>query len=133
MFANKFGKLFFTLRGSTIQRVKKIYSSLTGAFGRAQAVYGPFDEWFHYCQEEGCWDKFPAKRITEFMKVSEKCGYDETGYLTELKGRGAYMFMLSDGTSLAFYDMGYTYLRITVDIDGPNKGKNQYGSDLFDF
>ncbi|MBR1908946.1 type II secretion system protein [bacterium] len=135
-----------------VTKVKKIYSSLTDAFDRAQAVYGPFDEWFNYCPEEGCWDKFPAKRITEFMKVSKECGYDDgcfsdqpftyedgtqddTGYLTtELKHYDAYMFILSDGTSLAFYDKsGYAYLRIIVDIDGPNKGKNQYGSDLFDF
>ena len=45
-----------------------------------------------------------------------------------------YMLMLADGTSLAFlYDNGQGVYRFRVDIDGPNKGKNQSGNDIFDF
>ena len=29
-----------------VTKVKKIYSNLEDAVGRAQAIYGPFDEWF---------------------------------------------------------------------------------------
>ena len=29
-----------------VAKVKKIYSNLEDAYGRATAVYGPFDEWF---------------------------------------------------------------------------------------
>lgn len=29
-----------------VAKVQKLYSNLNDAFGRAQAVYGPFEEWF---------------------------------------------------------------------------------------
>ena len=29
-----------------VTKVKKIYQNLNDAYGRAQAVYGPIDEWF---------------------------------------------------------------------------------------
>ena len=29
-----------------VAKVKKIYQNLNDAFGRAQAVYGPYNEWF---------------------------------------------------------------------------------------
>ena len=49
------------------------------------------------------------------------------------------MITLSDGISIAFQSDGLNlgnvedYSKIRVDIDGPNKGKNQYGNDIFDF
>lgn len=41
------------------------------------------------------------------------------------------MYVLQDGVSIGFSytTMGY----VTVDIDGPNKGKNQDGADRFSF
>ena len=46
-----------------------------------------------------------------------------------------YMFMLSDGTSVAVSGDGTNGTRVLfeVDIDGPNKGKNKYGYDVFKF
>ena len=141
-----------------VTRVKKIYSALTDAFDRAQAVYGDFDTWytdlsnsevffFSGSNHANANERF-AKRVTEFMKVSKDCGFDEgcfsdidkIGYdgniardnlLSSLQNCDAYMVTLFDGTSLAFFMPGDFV--IEVDIDGPNKGKNQNGNDIFDF
>ena len=123
-----------------VTKVKKIYSALTEAVDRAQAIYGPFDTWtapmYH-------WDEMYARKITEFMKVSKDCGYESGcwsegpfygAYGDEMEdsaSRGGYGVLLSDGTAIAFYSAWV--LRIRVDIDGPNKGKNQWGNDIFEF
>ena len=135
-----------------VTKVKKIYSALTDAVDRAQVIYGPFDTWFTDLQNQyggmssnqaTANERF-AKRVTEFMKVSKDCGFDEgcfstapllnssggviyDDYLSELKTTN-YMVTLSDGISLRFYAG-----KIGVDIDGPHKGKNQMGSDIFSF
>ena len=135
-----------------VTRVKKIYSSLTDAFDRAQVIYGNADEWFKDIDgdDEACSERF-AKRVTEFMKVSKDCGFDEGCFSTapylyfdgsviadnllsfKQDGIPEYMVMLSDGTSIGFHKFWNDQLQINVDIDGPNKGKNMWGSDLFHF
>ena len=84
--------------------------------------------------------------MTEFMKVSKTGGTgdgcfssnpllrvdgstEDANYLTQLKSRKAQMYILADGTSIAFAGDD----RILIDIDGPNKGRNQEGNDIFDF
>ena len=127
-----------------VAKVKKIYSNLEDAFGRATAVYGPYDEWFPQGVSETEEQRF-AERMIEFYKVSKNCGLDGTGCFsssvpTDLDGEEldtsydefGYRVILADGTSVQFcnWKSGFT---IRVDIDGPNKGKNQYGNDIFDF
>lgn len=144
----------------TVTRVKKIYSSLTDAFDRAEVIYGPIDEWCPITEDSDdeapsvCSEMF-AKRMIEFLKVSKDCGQNKgcfsegpmyrkpdsyfgdtepyaENYYQDLKGyNGTYMVTLSDGTSLAF--VLWSDARIRVDIDGPNKGKNNWGEDLFGF
>ena len=139
-----------------VTKVKKIYSALTDAFDRAQVVYGDADGWFNDLGEENFDRKSErfAKRVTEFMKVSKDCGFDsgcfssapfiywdgsddQDNYLLALQNQGTYMVTLSDGISLGFEyvgsEEGPVIGRIRVDIDGPNKGKNQSGNDIFDF
>jgi len=140
-----------------VTKVKKIYSALTDAVDRAQAVYGDFDSWFNELDCGGddtatCNERF-AKRVTEFMKVSKDCGFDEGcfsaatlllpngtdgdefvgNYLESMQEISTYMVMLSDGISLGFCSNDRKIYHIRVDIDGSNKGRNQYGSDIFDF
>ena len=132
-----------------VTKVKKIYSSLTEAFDRAQAIYGSSDEWCKSLNIASCTEQF-AKRITEFMKVSKVCGHDEgcflnsklldfngdiynDNYLQDLQNENAYMFILSDGISLSFKSDSYGLIILDVDLDGPNKGKNQLGYDFFNF
>ena len=115
-----------------VAKVKKIYQNLNDAFGRAEAVYGPFDEWFVNDTTNAQKSKRFGERMTEFMKIS--------------KDNGDYSYILSDGAGLGFRNMissdfessdyitGATYFGcIWVDIDGPNKGKNKDGNDKFIF
>ncbi len=129
-----------------VAKVKKIYSNLEDAYGRATAVYGPLDEWFNGTKNPKERNKRFLERLIEFMKVSKNCEYDKGCFSSapllgvdasiycdnfledELLDNDAYMVILADGTSLEF-DLGRMY----VDIDGPNKGKNQIGVDIFNF
>ncbi|MBR1942946.1 type II secretion system protein [bacterium] len=131
-----------------VAKVKKIYSNLNDAYGRATAVYGPFDEWFKSDTTQEAKNKRFGERMAEFMKVSKSCGTGDgcfsskplldldnstevNNFLSELKSDKFYMYILADGTSIAFGSQaGY---RIRIDIDGPTKGKNQEGYDIFDF
>ena len=116
-----------------VAKLKKIYSNLEDAFGRATAVYGPVDEWFSglVCDgkdQDTCYNR-AEERLTEFMKVSKKIDGE---------------YVLADGSSIILTD-GYFgsfssnypnttfYFTIEVNIDGPNKGKNDFGYDKFEF
>ncbi len=132
-----------------VTKVKKIYSALTDAVDRAQVIYGSCDSWDikNISNKSREINEQFAKRVTEFLKVSKECGFNSgcfsespllfsngdvwfDNYLEELGHE--YMVVLSDGMSLAFDNTWDSY-KIRVDIDGPLKGKNQYGSDIFDF
>ena len=126
-----------------VAKVKKLYSNLQDAFGRAQAVYGPFDEWFIGITNYKDISTRFGERMTEFMKVSKICKLS-TGCASKSKAYNYdgsemepnlddshinfYNVILADGTSVSF-DQSVIY----VDIDGPNKGKTKDGSDLFTF
>ncbi len=128
----------------TVTRVKKIYSSLTDAFDRAQVIYGPYEEWLQdidiSCDKDKCqgYDKANerfAKRVTEFMKISKDCGINDNCKVNASIGfepEYLYTVVLSDGTALSFGAKEDIW-QIGVDINGPNKGKNQDGHDVFAF
>ena len=126
-----------------VAKLKKVYSNLQDAFGRAEAVYGPYDEWF---QTDTTWatqtTRF-AERVGEFLKVSKNCGHNVNGtcmttgqykniagtyYVGTPVSADNYSLILADGTSVLF-SPSYIY----VDIDGPTKGLFKYGVDLFEF
>jgi len=122
-----------------VAKVKKIYQNLNDAFGRAEAVYGPVEEW---CigSSVGCRFKF-FDRITEFMKVSKKCdvitqcsiGFDNNGSTGAPYDTAA---VLADGSTIALYTNDYNDDKLffaRVDIDGVQKGANKQGNDIFKF
>ena len=135
-----------------VTKVKKIYSSLTEAFDRAQAIYGDADTWFNDFGQGTSAQEYTnrfAKRITEFMKISKDCGTTPNAgcfsqspdkYLNGNPGEildsanygpsTSYKVITSDNMSLLF---NYYGRNIVVDIDGPNKGENTYGKDIFLF
>ena len=130
-----------------VAKVKKIYSNFEDAFGRAIAVYGPMGTWFNNDTTDVAITKRAAERITEFMKISKSCanntnaGCMNTGAFSNLGGThyvvtplstDSYSYILADGTSLVF-NCSSLSCSIYFDIDGPNKGKFLYGSDVFDF
>ena len=128
-----------------VVKLKKIYSNLEDAIGRAQAVYGPYSEW-NYSDSN---DKMPGERITEFMRLSKNCEQNtgsncftnsNSKYLDGSNNTNfdqhdgvasrAYRVITTDGTSVLFDPYGG---RTIVDIDGPNKGSNTAGKDIFEF
>lgn len=147
-----------------VAKVKKIYQNLNDAFGRAEAVYGPIDTWFTNtsCIDFGNATNKPcskrlAERITEFMKLSKICEFDQTGCFsnntyktrdgdsTVLNPKISYKYKIltADGTSLSFELTGKncSYNErlegecaiIGIDIDGPTKGPSIRGIDTFYF
>ena len=129
-----------------VAKVKKIYSNLNDVFGRATAVYGPFDEWFvNDNNEDKAINKRFGERMVEFMKISKNCKLNSGegcfstttngGMLANVAGKpefdfhdDAYKFITADGTSV-YIGLGW----IVVDIDGPNKGPYEEGKDCFFF
>ena len=133
-----------------VAKVKKLYSNLNDAFERAQAVYGPSDEWFEGDATQQAQSTRFAERMTEFMKVSKTCKFTagcfssgklldidgseyDSNYVQKLISDGTYMIITADGTSVGFISYAGEQSRIRIDIDGPNKGPNKIGTDIFDF
>ena len=127
-----------------VAKIKKIYQNLDDALGRAQAVYGPYDEWTINITDTNTKNQRIGERFTEFMKVSKNCGIDTNNkncfkngnvYWANGTSTGSgfsdtgYRFITADGTSIQLNSSGY----IHIDIDGPNKGNNKWGTDIFRF
>ena len=119
-----------------ITKVNKIYASLTDAFDRALAVYGPYDEWFSDTTVNATMPLRTGERLTEFMKTSKICksGNDKSCFFTMQIEDSAYRFNLSDGTGIKIADCNTSEdtCLIEVGIDG-NKGKKWRGYDVFFF
>ncbi len=126
-----------------VAKVKKIYQNLTDAFGRAQAVYGPFDTWFINDNTDAAKVTRFGERLSEFMKVSKNCGKTITGcfysgaYTLEHEGfancgaSDQYSFILSDGVAICL--SGNPKYRIFVNIDGYGNGMPTRGKSAFNF
>ena len=127
-----------------VAKVKKIYQNLNDAFGRVTAVYGPYDEWFVNDANDAAKTKRAGERLTEFMKTSKVCGMEankgcmpnivkynnyQHNMSDGLDNSNYYKVVLADGTALAIQANNNIY----IDIDGPNKGPNTIGRDVFVF
>ncbi len=133
-----------------IAKLNKIYSNLEDAVGRAQAVYGPVEEWLSGKTAEQK-NLIFYERVAEFLKVQKTCAPNATGCFTKNQGNALksglfvtdtpqafYQVILADGASVSFFPYGndnncsesgcYNFY---VDIDGPTKGSFTYGKDLF--
>lgn len=136
-----------------VTKVMKAYSDISDAIGRAEAVYGPVNDWVQLASNDVDMFNRMGERITEFMKISKTCGtnknqgcigkkiYDKTSnyvpIFSLIAGDSAdlgYKVILADGMSLsisAVYGTGdWLFL---FDIDGPNKGPSMLGKDIFSF
>ncbi|MBR1681595.1 type II secretion system protein [bacterium] len=129
-----------------VAKLQKIYSNLNDAYGRATAIYGPLSDWgLTDNHEKDC--KKIGERLTEFMKISKSCGYytedsapscisQTVKKIGDTTGSGpnniGYTYILADGTGMAI-EGDKDGLYIGVDIDGPNKGRQMFGVDMFEF
>ena len=114
-----------------VAKVKKIYQNLNDAFERAQAVYGPIEEW---PLETGSGlilkKQNLGERLTEFMKISKNYNNYEEYILTD----GTYVDIIPTDIGDSAAVSGAKYVgKIAIDIDGPNKGKSKEGVDIFFF
>ena len=124
-----------------VAKLKKIHSNLEDAFG-------PIDEWESQFKQRGGKNfyntegaKFIAERLMDFMKISKNCDEDITSCFKDkpldLDGKSYHIstlgnyFILADGTSIGIAYEGAGIHKLYIDIDGPNKGSNTYGKDLF--
>jgi len=118
-----------------VAKVKKIYQNLNDALGRAEAVYGPYEQWFINDTTDQAKAKRVGERLVEFMKVSKDCSTTtnqkcmNNNYDTNDK---FYKVILADGTSFATAGP-VNANQIFVDIDGPAKGSGSSGKDFFVF
>ena len=127
-----------------VVKLKKIYSNLNDAYGRAIAVYGPIDTWPRDGDNS---DRF-ASRISEFIKHSKYCDREHTKECINMDTDYKLpAIVFADGTSLLFWadlscdfeagnkskTLGPDCGSIELDLDGVNKGKNYYGVDMFNF
>ncbi len=119
-----------------VAKVKKIYQNLNDAYGRAVAVYGPYDEWFVNDTTNEAKAKRASERITEFMKISKNCGYEDGCFTTTdvlyCDQSKSYKIILADGSGMMFCTFALFPIMYT-DIDGPNRGKNKTSEDIFAF
>ncbi|MBR1681074.1 type II secretion system protein [bacterium] len=128
-----------------VAKVKKIYSNINDAMGRAVAIYGPINEWFKTDTSYATQSTRFATRLGEFLKVSKTCGLNnsscfastvksfQSGSNYTISSSNIYSLVLSDGTALAFNmnkDWSDNYL-IYFDIDGSSKGSNTASKDVF--
>ena len=117
-----------------VAKVKKIASNLEDAVGRAQAVYGPIDEW---CTNySGNCVLRHLERVSEFMKISKICKNISECEITFSSNGSAFdskiYTVVADGTPISlnwFKNFGHGY--IYFDIDGVTKGPNKDGFDVF--
>lgn len=133
-----------------IASVKKIYAELNDVFRRATVVYGPYLTWNAY----GISNSKTYDRLSDNLKIVKHCGPNETGCFASNKFnslKSGYNYsddiaqthkcILSSGVSIAIspYDacsstiQGKLCGNFYVDIDGPNKGTNTLGKDIFIF
>ena len=146
-----------------VAKVKKIYQNLTDALGRAEAVYGPVNEWLASSYDIAQAENRFKERMTDFMKISKDCGRTTTGCIPnvtykDLSGsdaenvysNGDQKVLLADGTAM---DIRLGSLDCTdsnkeaSDTDSPiskscgyvivdidgTKGANTFGKDMFYF
>ena len=134
-----------------VAKVKKIYSNINDAMGRAEAVYGPVEEWFQNDTTETAQSTRFGERVSEFMKVSKTCGTSSKGCFTSgavkngisgtadsmEAGSSFYKIITADGTAISFryanVNSNDKRLVIHVDIDGAQKGSYTLGKDVFEF
>ena len=131
-----------------VAKVLKVHQNLNEALARAIVAYGPFRKngvgylWFRDIDNsnQNLHKTRFAKRMTKFLKVQKDCGIGGSGCFKSgnfllLGGSDSgeapngYTVILADGSSVSFKYNGW----MAVDIDGPNKGKNQFGDDIFYF
>lgn len=128
----------------TVAKVKKTVATLQTALDMAKDKYGEdLSTWT--ASDSSSEDKATryGTRLSEFLSVSKNCGTNtnqgcfSSSSITAITGSAQrdsidqnssyYKIILNDGVSVGFQSSSYIYF----DIDGPSKGFNVRGRDIF--
>jgi len=136
---------------TTVERYKKVYSTLANMVTLSTVNNGPVDSWDTSFTTYNHATDIPwlQKYILPYLSISKSCnatgnsGCWADGCIKAPSGNNISMmpnndgnfmkYVLNDGTSIAFIFRDHLTIEILVDLDGPNKGNNQMGKDIFDF
>ncbi len=133
-----------TSDAENVAKVKKTVATLQTAVDMAKEKYGEdLSTWI--VDDTTAADQATrfGTRISQYLSVSRNCGLStnqgcfSSSNISKISGSGSfdsldnsetlYKLVLNDGTSLAITSSGC----IHFDVDGPNKGYNTYGRDIF--
>ncbi len=119
--------------------IKNIHNNLMNALGKAIIANGPFDLWIKDATTKEQISKKAIKNLTDNLNVTKTCDENQAGCITTTDssknwGNKSYKsVILPNGATLAFDNFNDSSFDIFVDVDGPDKGKNSKGYDLFQF
>lgn len=133
-----------TSDAENVAKVKKTVATLQTAVDMAREKYGEdLSTWIVGDTTVAAKATKFGTRISQYLSVSKICGLNTnqgcfsssdvsmisgTGASTSIDKNGTrYKLILNDGTSVAIDSTRKVY----VDVDGPNKGYNTYGRDIF--
>ena len=133
---------------TTVNKVKKFYSTLSNAYSQAQKEYGTADEWGVNNTTEDASNKIYGLLFKPYFKISKNCGTNNSGgcipnvvykqlnnvnripYATTTTWGYYYSLILNDG-SLVWFRSGDNVF-IFIDVNG-KKEPNKIGVDMFVF
>ena len=124
--------------------LKKTAANIQKALDLAKEQYGDYDTWFVGDSTVAAKSTRLGNRLADFLSTTLNCGLDSNkgcfarenmlaisgGSRTSYdKNTSLYKYVLKDGVSVGFYNNSTIY----VDVDGPHKGYNTLGIDIFAF
>jgi len=124
--------------------LKKTATNIQKALDLAKEQYGSYDTWFVDDSTDTAKSTRLGNRLADFLSVTRNCGLDSNkgcfanSNMLKISGgsrtsydqnTSMYKYVLKDGTSVGFYNNAAIY----VDVDGPHKGYNTLGIDIFAF
>ena len=134
---------------ATVTRLQKIYAELTESLRMAEVEHGEHASWVFEEDAQGPTEDFMDNYLLKNIKTIKKCYPASTECWTPPSSSDGTKGYLSNGFNYNFSAIiasGYsifvwasqggeypTHAQIWVDIDGPFKGKNQLGRDVFGF
>ena len=130
-----------------VSQLKTEMTNIKSAYKAAREKYGDYEEWIYSSSTKSARSYKVGSRILEYMNVDKDCengeslGCFSTSDINSISGEKAISSIDTDkeaykaivsGSSYAFL-CEETFCRVVVDLDGPQKGYNTYGIDIFDF
>lgn len=134
----------------TVNKLKKAYAEVSQAIKLSEAENGMLDSWsFPYDNNDDNTKYFLDNYFLKYFKVQKVCSKEEfskcnfSGVIKSRVLEGSYLtpfyyILTASGYGLILHPGGLQnlstfspHMHIVIDIDGPTKGENRFGYDLF--